>query len=194
MGVGEQRMRVIGGIWRGQRLGAPAGRDTRPTADRVREAVFSSLFSLTGGFEGRRVLDLYAGSGALGIEALSRGASHVVFVERDRRAAGVIAANLKSLRSGPDTWQVVTADVSRLVTVAGVEPVSLLFADPPYTIDAAQVWQVLEGLAVGGVLEAGGVVVYEHRVDGGGAAPACFRVHAVKRYGDTGVTYATYEG
>jgi len=187
-------MRVIGGSFRGQRLVAPGGRDTRPTSDRVREAVFSSLFSLAGGFEGRHVLDLYAGSGALGIEALSRGAAHVVFVERDRRAAGVIVANLESLRIAPAGWRVLTRDASRLVTAAGLHPVSLLFADPPYTIDAADVWQVLEGLALGGMLEAGGIVVYEHRVDGGGVAPACFRVQVVKRYGDTGVTYATYEG
>ncbi len=187
-------MRVIGGAFRGQRLAAPRGRDTRPTTDRVREAVFSSLFSLIGGFEGRRVLDLYAGSGALGIEALSRGAAHATFVERDRRAAAVIAANLQSLGVASDHWQVLTRDASRLVTAAGLRPVSLLFADPPYTIDAADVWQVLEGLANGGVLEAGGLVVYEHRVDGGGIPPACFTVHTVKRYGDTGVTYATYEG
>lgn len=194
MGVGEQRMRVIGGSLRGQRFAAPGGRDTRPTSDRVREAVFSSLFSLTGGLEGRHVLDLYAGSGALGIEALSRGAAHSVFVERDRRAAGVIVANLEALRIPPARWRVLTRDASRLVTAAGLHPVSLLFADPPYTIDAADVWQVLEGLAGSGLLETGGVVVYEHRVDGAGVAPACFCVRAVKRYGDTGVTYATYEG
>lgn len=187
-------MRVIGGVWRGQRLTAPVGRDTRPTADRVREAVFSSLFSLAGGFDGRRIADLYAGSGALGIEALSRGAEHVVFVERDRRAAAVIVANLQSLRVATDRWQVLTRDASRLVKTAGLEPVSLLFADPPYTIDAADVWQVLEGLARGGMLETGAIVVYEHRADGGGTAPPCFVVEAVKRYGDTGVTYAMYEG
>jgi RNA methyltransferase, RsmD family len=131
-------MRVIGGSFRGQRLVAPGGRDTRPTSDRVREAVFSSLFSLAGGFEGRHVLDLYAGSGALGIEALSRGAAHVVFVERDRRAAGVIVANLESLRIAPARWRVLTCDASRLVKAAGLHAVSLLFADPPYTIECGR--------------------------------------------------------
>lgn len=187
-------MRVIGGQWRGRTLKAPVGRDTRPTTDRVREAVFSTVFSLVGDLEGVRVLDLYAGSGALGIEALSRGAHHVVFVERDRRAADVIEANLSSLKAEADRWRLVRGDVSRLLTAGSVEPVSLLFADPPYTIDGFAGWQVLEAIASAGMLEVGCLVVYEHRADEKGAHPERFEVRARKRYGDTGVTYATYEG
>ncbi|MDY0341588.1 MAG: 16S rRNA (guanine(966)-N(2))-methyltransferase RsmD [Coriobacteriia bacterium] len=173
---------------------APAGSDTRPTTDRVREAMFSTVFSLAGDLCDTGVLDLYAGSGALGIEALSRGAAHVTFVERNRRAATVIESNLSSLGAASHRWCLVRSDVSRLLTVGDVGPVSLLFADPPYTIDAAVEWQVLEGVARAGMLEVDCLVVYEHRADHGGTPPECFAVRARKRYGDTGVTYATYEG
>ena len=87
-------MRVIAGQWRGRPLVAPAGQGTRPTADRTREALFSMLVSRIGSLEGLRVADLYAGSGALGIEALSRGAAQAVFVENDPAAVRAIRANL----------------------------------------------------------------------------------------------------
>jgi len=192
--VGEQRVRVIGGQWRGRPIAAPPGRDTRPTTDRVREAIFSSVFSMVGDLDDARVLDLYAGSGALGIEALSRGAAHATFVERDRRAAATVVRNLEALGVPQSRWQLVHSDASRLVTRGDVEPVSLLFADPPYTIDAFAEWQVLETLGSAGVLEVGALVVYEHRADGGGDPPGVFTTRAEKRYGDTGVTYALYEG
>ncbi|MHB1016379.1 MAG: 16S rRNA (guanine(966)-N(2))-methyltransferase RsmD [Coriobacteriia bacterium] len=187
-------MRIIGGQWRGRTLVAPTGRDTRPTTDRVREAIFSSVYSTIGELEGLHVLDLYAGSGALGLEALSRGAQHVTFVERDRRAVSSIEANLRSLDLAVDRWRLLRADASRLVTVGDVGRVSLLFADPPYTMDAFVLWQVLEGLGAAGVLEVGCLVAYEHRADGGGVPPGGFSLTAQKRYGDTGVTYAIYEG
>lgn len=187
-------MRIIGGRWRGRSIGAPAGRDTRPTTDRVREAVFSSVFSILGELDDVRVLDLYAGSGALGIEALSRGAEHAVFVERDRRAVRVIEANLSALGVEPHRWRIVASDASALVTVRGLEPASLLFADPPYTIEACAEWQVLEAVGSRGLLEPGSLIVYEHRAGGGGEPLPRFTVRARKRYGDTGVTYAVYEG
>jgi 16S rRNA (guanine966-N2)-methyltransferase len=117
-------VRVVAGEFRGRRLAAPRGVLTRPTADRVREALFSMLGDVTGA----RVLDLYAGSGALGIEALSRGAESAVFVERDARAAAVIERNLASL--GLDQ-QVVRQDAVRfLARHAGI--FDLVFCDPPY--------------------------------------------------------------
>lgn len=117
-------MRVVAGEFKGRRLHAPAGSRTRPTADRVREAVFSML----GDLRGARVLDLYAGSGALGIEALSRGARLVVFVERDRRALAAIRRNLDAV--GADAT-VLARDV---LSVLGEErgPYDLVFCDPPY--------------------------------------------------------------
>jgi 16S rRNA (guanine966-N2)-methyltransferase len=120
-------VRVVAGEFKGRRLHAPAGSRTRPTADRVREAVFSML----GDLRGARVLDLYAGSGALGIEALSRGARLAVFVERDRRALAAIRRNLDAV--GADAT-VLARDV---LSVLGEErgPYDLVFCDPPY--DAA---------------------------------------------------------
>ena len=117
-------MRVVAGQLKGRRLQAPKGRRTRPTADRVREAVFSML----GDVSGARVLDLFAGSGALGIEALSRGAAKVVFVERDPRAAAIIHRNLDAL--GLD--QPVRRQDALRFLARPEETFDLVFADPPY--------------------------------------------------------------
>ena len=117
-------MRVVAGEFKGRRLVAPRGRRTRPTADRVREA----LFSMLGDVSGARVLDLYAGSGALGIEALSRGAESAVFVERDRAALAALARNLEATGA---PGEVRRQDVARfLARQEGT--VDLVFCDPPY--------------------------------------------------------------
>jgi len=126
-------MRVVAGRFGGRRLTAPPGRATRPTADRVREA----LFSILGPLEGLRVLDLFAGSGALGIEALSRGAASAVFVERRARAAAAISANLSTL--GIEARVVHGDALAFLRTRAAelragtTEPFDLVFLDPPYS-------------------------------------------------------------
>jgi 16S rRNA (guanine966-N2)-methyltransferase len=117
-------VRVVAGEFRGRRLAAPRGTRTRPTADRVREA----LFSMLGDVSGARVLDLYAGSGALGIEALSRGADSAVFVERDPRAVAAIERNLESL--GVEE-EVLRDDVVRFLR-RGSGTFDLVFCDPPY--------------------------------------------------------------
>jgi 16S rRNA (guanine966-N2)-methyltransferase len=117
-------VRVVAGEFRGRRLAAPRGARTRPTADRVREA----LFSMLGDVSGARVLDLYAGSGALGIEALSRGAESAVFVDRDPRAASVIERNLSSLGL---EQEVVRQDAVRFLG-RGEGTFDLVFCDPPY--------------------------------------------------------------
>ena len=119
-------MRIISGAWRGRTLEAPPGLTTRPTADRVREALFSMLASRLGSFEDLRVADLFAGSGALGFEALSRGAAHATFVESGAAAAAVIRRNAAKLG----------ADVKILggsaMALPRSEPFDLIFADPPY--------------------------------------------------------------
>jgi 16S rRNA (guanine966-N2)-methyltransferase len=117
-------LRVVAGAFKGRRLVAPRGAGTRPTADRVREA----LFSMLGDVEGARVLDLFAGSGALGIEALSRGAASVVFVERDARAAAAIERNLAAV--GADA-RIARQDVGRFLG-RDEGPYDLVFCDPPY--------------------------------------------------------------
>ena len=133
-------MRIIAGQWRGRPLVAPQGQDTRPTADRVREALFSMLASRLGSFEGLQVADLFAGSGALGLEALSRGAAHCVFVENDRRAIDAIRANLAALGASGDV-------LPRSAEHAALPvPVDLAFLDPPYGSGLAPA--VLSKLAV----------------------------------------------
>lgn len=121
-------MRIIAGQFRGRPLQAPPGLATCPTADRVREALYSMLASRVGSFEDLRVADLYAGSGALGLEALSRGAAHATFVETDARAQAAIKANAAKLGIG---------DRSRILGGSALalprsEPFDLVFADPPY--------------------------------------------------------------
>jgi 16S rRNA (guanine966-N2)-methyltransferase len=121
-------MRIVAGQWRGRKLVAPEGMATRPTADRVRETLFSMLASRLGSFEDLRVADLYAGSGALGLEALSRGAGFACFVESDSQALAAIRKNIDMLGA---------ADRSLLLARSAevlppTEPFDLLFADPPY--------------------------------------------------------------
>ena len=120
-------MRIVAGEWRGRRLVAPPGRTTRPTSDRVREAVFSIL----GPLDGERVLDLYAGSGALGLEALSRGAGEATLVERDRAALKALRANVEALGAHA---HVIAGDVASFLDSAAMAGghYDLVFLDPPY--------------------------------------------------------------
>ncbi|MFN2259551.1 MAG: 16S rRNA (guanine(966)-N(2))-methyltransferase RsmD [Parasphingopyxis sp.] len=120
-------MRIIAGEWRGRKLEAPPGDATRPTADRVRETLFSMLASRLGSFEGLRVADLFAGSGALGLEALSRGAAHCTFVERDRDALAALKANIARLGARSE---VQPRDAAALGPAPS--PFDLLLLDPPY--------------------------------------------------------------
>lgn len=120
-------MRIISGQWRGRPLAAPKGLQTRPTADRTRETLFSMLVSRLGSFEELRVADLYAGSGALGLEALSRGAAHCTFIENDRAAIDAIRANAAAL--GATGIEVMAMSAARLPPA---QPFHLILADPPY--------------------------------------------------------------
>ncbi len=129
-------MRIIAGEWRGRKLAAPKGDSTRPTADRARETLFAMLTSRLGDFEGLQVADLFAGSGALGLEALSRGAAHCLFVEQDRAAVDVIRANVATLGAQARA-RVETASVMQLR--AAQAPLDLILADPPYQSGAGEV-------------------------------------------------------
>ncbi|MGD9798227.1 MAG: 16S rRNA (guanine(966)-N(2))-methyltransferase RsmD [Acidimicrobiia bacterium] len=175
-------MRVVAGEARGRPLVAPKGRDTRPTADRVREAVFNALHSL-GGVEGATVLDLFAGSGALGIEALSRGAAHATFVDRDRQAVAAVRANL--LATGlADRATVRQADA--LASLGdGRGPVDLALLDPPYAFGDGQWTDLLERLRAE-------LVVVE--TDRELILPPRWRVLRSKGYGTTVVVIARQAG
>lgn len=132
-------MRVIGGTARGRRLAAPRGERVRPTADRVKEALFSILNSLLGNFDGLRVLDIFAGTGNLGIEALSRGCGKAVFVDSHRESVAVIRQNLTQL-GFTDRGQVILKDAaSAIQSLAGkTAPFQIIFLDPPYRLGLAE--------------------------------------------------------
>ena len=129
-------MRIITGQWRGRKLIAPKGDATRPTADRTRETLFAMLTSRLGDFAGLQVADLFAGSGALGLEALSRGAAHCLFVEQDRAALDSIRANIASLGAQANV-RIEAGSVMQLRAVAS--PYDLILADPPYRSGAGEV-------------------------------------------------------
>ena len=148
-------MRIVAGEWRGRKLVAPAGQQTRPTADRTRETLFSMLASRLGGFDEFRVADLYAGSGALGLEALSRGAGHATFVETDRAAIKAIEANIAALAAG-------SRSVIRSFSAEALpsnHPFDLVLADPPYQPGAGS--KVAEAVARSGWLPPGGWMAIE---------------------------------
>lgn len=172
-------MRVVAGRFGGRRLSAPRGRDTRPTSDRVREA----LFSMLGPLAGERVLDLFAGSGALAIEALSRGAREAVLVERDARAVAVIRRNLAALGIGPDEARVVHAPALAALRDASArgEAYDLVLLDPPYR-DAPRLGRELPE-ALTPVLAAGARVVVES--DRRAVLELPLRLTHERRYGDT---------
>lgn len=193
-------MRVVAGELRGRVIESPSDRTTRPTTDRVRESMFSSLFSRLGAFEGLQVLDAFAGSGALGIEALSRGASHCVFCERDADARRVLEGNLSSLSLGPASSTVRAVDVLEQApsSLAAHGPFDLMLLDPPYALPPAQVLAFLDGLADAGALACGCVVAYEHAlsskddVSGQFGNSGRFETSGQKKYGKIGVSYFEY--
>ena len=129
-------MRIIAGEWRGRKLAAPKGEATRPTADRMRETLFAMLTSRLGDFEGLAVADLFAGSGALGLEALSRGAATCLFVEQDREALDAIRANIAAL--GAQSVARVESGSATQVRAAS-QPLDLILVDPPYHSGAGEV-------------------------------------------------------
>lgn len=177
-------MRVIGGTARGRRLRVPAGHDVRPTGDRVREALFSILEP---DLHGAVVLDGYAGSGALGIEALSRGAAHAVLVERDRRAATAIRENLAATGLG-ERARLHPADVRRFARAPRGGPFDLVLLDPPYAEPLAGLVALLEDLrAAGGLTPGARIVVERDRRDPDLDAPlpGWLAREGPRTYGDT---------
>lgn len=186
-------MRIVGGTHRGRTIAAPKGSTTRPTTDRVREALMSSLGSRLDGFYGAVVLDAFAGSGALGLEALSRGAARVTFVERDRNALAALRANITSLGVDSDAT-VVVGDVFPLAA-AGVRggPFTLILLDPPYTLDQTTVSGLLRRLAKTGSVAPGAVVSLEHAADQKVEWPEGFEPVSAKRYGTVAIDVAVYD-
>jgi 16S rRNA (guanine966-N2)-methyltransferase len=184
--------RIIGGRAGGRRLRTPPGSGTRPTSDRVREALFSSVESALGSLQGLRVLDLYAGSGAVGLEAWSRGAAEVTLVEQDRRTAGVVTANARAL--GCTGVQVVASAVARHLAAPPPTPYDFVFLDPPYSLPTEAVVADLVALGRGWLGEDALVVVERASRDRGPGWPPGFAPGRVRRYGETSLSSATWTG
>lgn len=175
--------RIIAGAWGGRRLATPPGDGTRPTSDRVREALFSSLVSMVGDFGGLRVLDLYAGSGALGLEALSRGAAHADLVESDPRVVRVLHRNVADLGAPA---RVHRSRVEVFVERAG-GPWDLVFLDPPYAVPTAEVSSVVAALR--DAVDEEAVVVVERAGRDPFTWPSGFDALRDKAYGETRLWY-----
>jgi len=173
-------MRIIAGAWRGRPIAAPPGQVTRPTSDRAREALFSMLTSRLGSFDGLYVTDLFAGTGALGLESLSRGAATCTFVENDRIALEILRRNAAALGAG-DRADIRPQDATR---VAG-GPFHLVFLDPPYRSGLGQ--QALANLRRAGVLAPGALLSLE-TAKGDEVDVEGFETEAERAYGKARIT------
>lgn len=182
-------MRIIAGEFRGRVLKAPKGEGTRPTTDRVRESLMSVVVSARGGLEGAVVLDAFAGSGAIGLEALSRGASAVCFYECDAAAMRVVASNIEMLKIEPRRARTVRADILEKPPVRQRPAFDVVFLDPPYAYPARESLGMVEGLKQAGALDTDAIVVYEHargsNDDADSAIEECgFALVKRKKYGE----------
>ncbi|OBG22717.1 16S rRNA (guanine(966)-N(2))-methyltransferase RsmD [Mycobacterium sp. 852002-51057_SCH5723018] len=182
--------RIIGGVAGGRRIAVPP-RGTRPTTDRVRESLFNILTARRD-LTGVAVLDLYAGSGALGLEALSRGAASALFVESDPRTAAIIARNFEALGFGGATLR--RGAVASVLAGGTASAVDLVLADPPYDIDVAEVNAALAALSAHGWVREGTVAAVERAAAGATLSwPAGWAVWPERVYGDTRLELAEFE-
>ncbi len=185
--------RIIAGSAGGRRLAVPAG--ARPTSDRAREGLFASVAASRGALAGAHVADLYAGSGAVGLEALSRGAAGAILVESGRAAVRVIQANIQTL--GLPGAELRAGLVERVLArgLGPLPPRDFVFADPPYATSAAEVTRVLELLARHGWLAAGALVVIERATRSGAVAwPPGFEQERARKYGEGTLWYGLAAG
>jgi 16S rRNA (guanine966-N2)-methyltransferase len=181
--------RIIAGTHGGRRLAAPAGATTRPTSDRVREAFFSALEAMTE-LSGARCADLFAGSGAIGLETISRGAAYALLVESDARAARVIRDNIVALKAGTAA-RLVTGKVAQVVAAPpDGGPFDVVFADPPYAVTDAEMTELQKALLDNGWLAPDAVVAIERATRGG---PLTWvdgiTAERSRRYGETTLWY-----
>ncbi|MEU7168207.1 16S rRNA (guanine(966)-N(2))-methyltransferase RsmD [Streptomyces morookaense] len=181
--------RVIAGTAGGRRLAVPPGTGTRPTSDRAREGLFSTWQSLLGTLDGIRVLDLYGGSGAVGLEALSRGAGHVLLVEADARAVRVIRENVRVI--GLPGAEVRTGKAEQIAAGAAPSaPYDVVFLDPPYAVTDDEVREILLTLRTGGWLAEDALATVERSTRGGEFRwPDGFDALRARRYGEGTLWY-----
>lgn len=185
-------MRIIAGAYRGHPLKTLKGSDTRPTTDRVREALMSALYSARGSFEGARVLDAFAGSGAFGLECLSRGAAFALFCEQARPALSIIEQNVAALKVSRNAYRVMKRDAFTLPELA-FEPFDIVFFDPPYAYEASRIASLIKALDGAGMLAAGALICYEYAKKDAQSVTEAFNALkyqkvSMKNYGDTSLT------
>jgi 16S rRNA (guanine966-N2)-methyltransferase len=180
-------MRIVGGQFRGRTLATPKSLAVRPTADRLREAMFNILVHAYGDpIAGARVLDLFAGTGALGLEALSRGAAFALFIDDVAEARALIRENVEALGLGGMS-RIFRRDATKLGAAHPVEPFSLVFLDPPYRQGLAE--KALVSAQAGGWLTPDALIVVEEAAAAGFKAPASFEESERRRYDDTEVVF-----
>jgi 16S rRNA (guanine966-N2)-methyltransferase len=187
--------RIIAGVAGGRRLVTATGRATRPTSDRTREGLFGTVLAIRGQLAGAAVADLYAGSGAVGLEALSRGAAEVMLVESDARAAAVIRTNIAAL--GLSGARLVTGPVERVLAQgpAGARPRDFVFADPPYALGDAELSAVLALLRDQDWLAPGALVAVERATRSGPLAwPTGYEPDRSRKYGEATLWYGLAAG
>ena len=184
-------MRVVAGRFRGRALEAPADMKIRPTSDRVRESLFNILGHGIQGFSlvGARVIDLFAGTGALGIEAVSRGAAYCLFVEEAPEARALIRTNVENLGLMGET-RIFRRDATDLGPAGNMEPYDLAFLDPPYGKGLGE--KALAGLAQGNWLKPGAVCLLEDRPGTTLTFPSGYTVLDTRVYGDTEITFLRF--
>ena len=180
-------MRIVGGKWKGRAIEAPDGKGTtRPTTDRTREAIASSILASRGlDLSESRVLDAFAGSGAMGFELLSRGALYATFVDKDRKTCDRIKRTAKSLGVATSEMSVICGDTARLAESSQLfgAPFDVVFLDPPYAVEAEVVYKLLRDLIKQGSLTEDAVVVYEHSHKSDSVSLDNFELSKSKRYG-----------
>lgn len=191
-------MRIIAGEHRGRKLAAPKGEGTRPTTDRVRESLMSALASARGGLQGAVVLDAFAGSGALGLEVMSRGGARACLCDRDAAAVRVIESNVGALRYGRDEVRVCRLDVLTGRIVHLPEPYDLVLLDPPYACAPSEVFALLARLSKASALACDVIVSYEHDAATNADVDAelgagGWKLASRRSYGDTVIDILTRE-
>jgi 16S rRNA (guanine966-N2)-methyltransferase len=184
-------MRIVGGTYKGRRIASPPNDKTRPTSDRLRESLFNRLAHSIDGFqlEGARVLDLFAGTGALGLEALSRGASFALFVEEASPVRGVIRRNIEDLELTGVT-KLFKRDATKLGKLQRLAPFNLLFLDPPYGKSLAE--KALESCRTGGWIEENALIILEEAKSSTITWPDTITPFDTRTTGDTTLHFARY--
>ena len=190
-------MRIIAGEFGGRKLTPPTNMKTRPTTDRVRESIFSALISRLGSFESVNVLDAFGGSGALGLEALSRGAQSCCFFEKDVRAAKVLKSNIKSLGLCNQRAKLFTQDIFQAASRGSIaqDAFNLILLDPPYAYLPSQIATLLNDLYSQSLIAQNAVIMYEHASESSAEVDSCFAEYAFlegdgcRSFGSTIISY-----